>query len=457
MNNATASMDDATNTIEVSNTILDAPNIDSTLPDWFLAVRQQGWEEFEALPFPGRKDELWRFSSLKALDLTGFVPAPLIADEREQEIIERSRGVSHPAGRMVFGNGELLFRKAIHSELRNRGVLFLPLEEAVFQKSELVKEHFMTQEFRLGSAKLAALHKANAGAGTLIYVPRNVEVELPLEIFHWIDGENTSLFPHTLIVAGENSKVTVLEHFGSADLKQRGFACSVNDLILGPGAKLTYVSVQDWNENVTSFQINSTVVERDASAVNMGLNLGALYARYESASRLRGPGGRSDMLAVTVADGEQEFDQRTLQDHAQPNCTSDLLYKNALSDRSRTIFSGLIKVEEHSHKTDAYQKVRNLMLSEDAEANSMPGLEILADDVRCTHGATSGQIEDEELFYLLSRGIPADDGRQLLVTGFLNEAIDRLGQSELEDLLRSRVADKFARIKASKAAEVRSA
>ncbi len=179
----------------------------------------------------------------------------------------------------------------------------------------------------------------------------------------------------------------------------------MNDLIVGPGAKVTYLCAQNWGEKVVSFQINSTTVERDAAALSLHLNLGASYARLESLSRLAGAGGRSDMLAATVADGTQEFDQRTLQDHLEPHTTSDLLYKNALADASKTIFAGLIRVEPKAQHTDAYQKVRNLMLSDEAEADSMPGLEILADEVRCTHGATRGHVDAEEMFYLLARGI----------------------------------------------------
>jgi Fe-S cluster assembly protein SufD len=186
------------------------------------------------------------------------------------------------------------------------------------------------------------------------------------------------------------------------------------------------------------------VVGRDASAVNMALNLGGKYARTESVSRLIGEGGRSDMLALSVAEGSQEFDQRTLQDHRKPATASDLLYKNSLNDQARTIFAGLIRVEPGAHRTDAYQKVRNLLLSDDAEANSMPGLEILADEVRCTHGATSGQMDEEELFYMLSRGIPLREAQQLIVFGFLNEVIERLGNDAIAEELRGLVGRKFA-------------
>src|SRR5438874_12310106 len=167
--------------------------------------------------------------------------------------------------------------------------------------------------------------------------------------------------------------------------------------------------------------------------MSLNLHVGAKYSRFESLSRLIGEGGRSDLLAVAVAKHQQEFDARTLQDHISPRTASDLLYKNALDDRARTIFGGLIRVERHAHFTDAYQKVRNLLLSDDSEANSMPGLEILADNVRCTHGATSAQINEDEMFYLHSRGIPTNIGERLTVTGFLNEVIQRLDQSTIAD------------------------
>ena len=218
----------------------------------------------------------------------------------------------------------------------------------------------------------------------------------------------------------------------------------MNDLIAGPGAKVTYVCAQEWASNVIALQMNSTVVDHDASAMSLNLHVGAKYSRFESLSRLVGEGGRSDLLAVAVAKHQQEFDARTLQDHISPRTASDLLYKNALDDRARTIFGGLIRVEPHAHFTDAYQKVRNLLLSDDAEANSMPGLEIHADNVRCTHGATSGQIDEDELFYLRTRGIPTKIAQRLLVTGFLDEVIQRLDQPDIAAHLQRLIEEKFA-------------
>ena len=162
------------------------------------------------------------------------------------------------------------------------------------------------------------------------------------------------------------------------------------------------------------------------------MNFGGSYIRGESDSHLLGEGSRSVMLSINPASGEREIDQRTFQDHFAPRATSDLLYHNALSDSSKTIFAGLIKVEEAAHETDAYQKVRNLMLSDEAEANSMPGLEILADNVRCTHGATSGELNEDELFYMMARGIPPKQAAQLIVRGFFGTVLERLENEELQ-------------------------
>src|SRR5947199_6765444 len=298
----------------------------------------------------------------------------------------------------------------------------------MIEHADLFQKYFMSQPAVLGSAKFAALHKALVSNGTFLFVPRGVEIEQPIEIFHWLRGEGVSVFPHLLLITDELAKVTVVEHFRSCDARATGFACGVNDLIAGPGAKVTYVCAQNWGENVVALQMNTTTVDHYASAMSLNLNLGSKYSRFESLSRLVGEGARSDLLAVAVATNEQEFDARTLQDHISPRTASDLLYKNPLDVRARCTFGGLIRVEPHAHFTDAYQKVRNLLLSDDSEANSMPGLEILADNVRCTHGANSGQINEEEMYYLPARGLPPKVSHRLIVAGFLNEVIQRLDQ-----------------------------
>lgn len=427
-----------------SRPVLSGPR-EANVPDWFREQQRAAWEQFEALPCPTRKDQLWRFANVDLLDFSSFKsPAPLTDNDR-RNILEYSRGLENVAGRMIFANDQLVERDVISDDLKKRGVIFQPLERAMIEHADLFRKHFMSQPAVLGSAKFAALHKAMVTNGTFLFVPRGVEIELPIEIFHWLRHEHMSIFPHLLLVTDELAKVTVIEHFRSCDGSAPGMACGVNDLIAGPGAKITYVCAQGWSDSVRALQMNTTTVDHDASAMSLNLHLGGKYSRFESLSRLVGEGGRSDLLAVSVATGDQEFDARTLQDHVSPHTASDLLYKNALDDRARCTFGGLIRVEPHAHFTDAYQKVRNLLLSDDSEANSMPGLEILADNVRCTHGATSGQIDEDELFYLRSRGIPIKVAQRLLVTGFLNEVIKRLDHPAIAAHLHALIEDKFPR------------
>ena len=415
------------------------------LPAWFRDQQQAAWTKFEAASYPNRKDQPWRFSNVNALDLSSYNFGAALSDAERAEILDHSLGLDEVAGRLIFADDQLLRRDPLSQKLLSAGVILKPLERAIVEHEDLFRRHFMAQAATLGSAKFAALHEAFVMSGTFVYVPKGVEVELPIEIFHWLHGENASVFPHTLLIADELAKVTVIEQFRSAHSDRAGFACGVNDLVVGRGAKLNYVCTQDWNEKALAIQINSTSVERDASALSLNVHLGGAYSRFESLSRLTGEGARSDLLAVSVADNAQEFDARTLQDHLSPHTTSDLLYKNALNDRARCTFGGLIRVEPHAHFTDAYQTVRNLLLSDDAEANSMPGLEILADNVKCSHGATSGQIGENEMFYLLSRGIPASVAKQLLVSGFLNEVVDRLDHSAITQLVHELIEAKFQR------------
>jgi Fe-S cluster assembly protein SufD len=428
-----------------AGSILSGPAESRGLPEWFREQQLEAWRQFQALPSPSRKDQLWRFSNVNLLELSSFKVAPELSADDRRNVLKYSRGPEHFAARVIFANDQLIERDVVSDELKKRGVIFQPLERALVEHADLFRKHFMSQAAVLGSAKFAALHKALVSSGTFLFVPRGLEIELPVEIFHWLRHDNMSIFPHLLLVADELAKVTVIEHFRSCARNAPGFACGVNDLIAGPGAKVTYVCTQNWSDKVIALQMNTTTVDHDASAMSLNLHLGGRYSRFESLSRLIGEGGRSDLLAVAIATGDQEFDARTLQDHISPHTASDLLYKNALDDDARCTFGGLIRVEPHAHFADAYQKVRNLLLSDDAEANSMPGLEILADNVRCTHGATSGQVDEDELFYLRSRGIPTSVAQRLIVTGFLNEVIERLKAPAVAEHLGRLIDEKFAR------------
>src|SRR5438067_8021793 len=315
MSYGTAVLEDVTQTPEVNSDIISArQKAARDLPSWFQQEREQSWREFSALPTPTRKDQAWRFSNVSALDLTPYRFGTAPSEDEQAEILERSTPLNGKAGRLIFANDQLLERDALPESLRKAGVIFQPLERALIEHEDLVRKHFMAQPAALGSAKFAALHRAQVRAGAFIYVPRAVELDLPIEIFHWLVDENTAVFPHLLLVADEMSKITVIEHFRSLDNTTRGFACGVNDLIAGRGATVKYICAQRWHENVTALQINATTVERDASAMSLNLHLGGSYSRLESLSRLVGEGVRSDLRTVAVAYRKQEFDARSLQD-----------------------------------------------------------------------------------------------------------------------------------------------
>jgi Fe-S cluster assembly protein SufD len=401
-------------------------------PLWWLERKRAAYALFESLPLPSRTDEGWRFSNISGVTLEGYSPAqgrPPFSSSPAPIAVES-------AATLFFAGGSPVGSAAVGADLVRKGVVVSTLSEALERHPALLREHFMAQPQKLGSAKFAALHEAFVQDGAFIHVPRGVEIEKPIVVVHSASGAGTAVFPHTLVIADDNARVTVVDLFVSTD-ETRQFACGANDLYAGHGAKVSYAAAQCWSHEALSLQFNSTVVRRDARVQSLNLHLGGRQARHESLSQLQAPGGFSEMLAVTVASGTREFDQRTLQIHQAPNTKSDLLYKNALLDKARTIFSGLIIVDPDAQKTDAYQSNRNLMLSDDAESNSLPGLEIQANDVRCTHGATSSRIDPEQEFYLKSRGIPPKAANELLIFGFFEEVLDRLESEELHAAFRT--------------------
>lgn len=403
-------------TATVSTGILNTENqTPADFPEWFAQLQQQAWQEFLEAPMPTRKDEVWRFGNLKQLDFEAF------SDEQQGEI------------------------SYVIPELPE-GVICLPLAEALKEHGDLVKEHFMKRETRLGSAKFAALHKARVQSGLFVYVPDGVRVEQPIEVKHVLSGNLQAVFPHTLIVTGKNAEVSVLDYFSSANEDDQGLCIAVNDLVAGEGSKLSYCAVQELNLQSRMIQVNATTVGRDAHAVGFTLNTGAQWARNESLSLLGAEGAHSDMLSCSIPSGTQQYDQRTYQHHAAPHTNSDLLYKNTLYGTSKTVFSGLILVDEKAHYTDAYQTCRNLMMEDTAESNAMPGLEINADQVKCSHGSTTATVSNEEIYYLRTRGIPAPQARQMIAGGFSVEVVERIGNERLEEVILAAIERKFATV-----------
>jgi Fe-S cluster assembly protein SufD len=411
------------------------------LPDWYTELQSNSWSRFVELPDPQRTDQDWRFADLRKVRFSELVPAGQ-ADNVEA-LVQRAKQerVEHFAAHFVFANNRLVFSEVAQIP---DGAICLPINEALAEHGDLVREHFMQEEGSLGGEKFAALHGAATLSGLFIHVPEGTVIENPIVVHHFSGGDFQAVFPHTLVVSGANASVSVMEFFESVTEGDQNLVFGMVDLAADQGGKIQYVAFQDESDSGPKHvQLNSSRVGRDARIKSAFVNLGASWIRNESINRMQGDGADCQVFSANLANGTQEYDQRTLQSHEAEHTTSDLLFKNALYDEARTIFAGLIQVQPGSHHTDSYQTCRNLLGSNEAEANSMPGLEIDADQVKCSHGSTSGQISDEEIFYLQARGIPAEDARQMISLGFMNESISRLDCDEIKEHLFERVARKF--------------
>ncbi len=429
----------------MNTTTLEQPieSTSTTEPAWLSLLRDQGKALFEKLAAPSAHDERWRFASVGKLSIDGFAPAPTLGEDQLKKFSERSNLISDRAGQIVFADDTQASFEDISPELIKKGVIYLPIKDAINQHPELLQRYFLKESTELGSEKYFGLHAQLVKAGSLLYVPKGVEIKEPFVNYYWTCSEKAAVFPHTLIVAEDNSKVSLVDVFFSDTLHNKALNVSVANIHAASSANVFRKIIQNWNEETTSFQLDTTVAERDAVVKNIAVNIGAERARYENQSRIEGPGADVKMYSLTVAEENQEFDQRTFQTHNAGNAVSDLLYKNALLDNARTIFSGLIKVAENAQQTDAYQTNRNLLLDPKAEANALPGLEILANDVKCSHGATTGNVDAEELFYMMQRGISKREAMKLMVFGFFEEVIEKIDNEELAEGLRQLIHKKF--------------
>lgn len=416
------------------------------LPGWYSEFQASSWQKFLDLPDPERRDENWRFADLRKVRFSELIAAR--PADNVESLVQRAKAerVENFAAHFVFANNRL-----IYSEVADlpENVICMPFNEALAEHGDVVREHFMKDETTLGGAKFQALHGAATLSGLFVHAPKGAVIEKPVVVHHFAGGDFQAIFPHTLAVAEDNASVSIMEFFESVVEEEQSLIVGSVDLAASNGGSIQYVSMQDESDTGPKHvQLNSSRAGRDANVVTAFVNLGASWVRTESINHMEESGADIQIYGANLANGTQEYDQRTLQCHEAQHTTSDLLFKNALYDESRTIFAGLIQVLPGSHHTDSYQTCRNLLGSDKAEANAMPGLEIDADQVKCSHGSTSGQISDEEIFYLQARGIPAEAARQMISLGFLNESISKLKGDEIKETLFDRIEKKFTSLRA---------
>ena len=376
-------------------------------------MRPELLERYRALPLPTTQDESWRFTDLK-----GFDPDSFTADG--------SNGVASAPGMLELEAAGVVRVSDAGLEIERApdGITFEPLGDHP-QLGELVG----TDE------KFAAHNAAMWQHGLLVQVPKGVVLEQPLYVRVINDVDGGSLFWRLLVVAEPESRFTVIEEYASTSTELAGYVNAAVEIFVGQGAKVEYVSVQNVSRETWHFGTHHARVERDAELDWVAGGFGSKRGKIRIQNDLAGPGATSRVTGAYFADGSQHLDYDTFQEHIAPNTTSDFAFKGALRDTSSAVWRGMIRVEEDAQKTNAYQENRNLLLSRDAHADSIPGLEILANDVRCTHGATLGQVDRDQLFYLMARGLSRQEAERLIVRGFFQDVLDRIELEPVREAL----------------------
>jgi Fe-S cluster assembly protein SufD len=404
-------------------------SISEDAPSWLSERRRHAWSVFEDTPLPSTRSEEWRYTDVSRVldfaDLRLTTHGALAENGSLPPGLAAAMDEDHAAS----GHTLLIDGAVVHVDLEpalaEQGVVLTSLKSAVDEHGDLLEELLAT-EVVPEEGKFQALNTALWTDGVLLYVPPNVKLDLPIHATRWLSDAASAVCTRTLIVAETGSQVSYVEELLSGDFERRTLVSSAVEVIARDGAQVQCVSIQRLGRGAFCQSAQRTLAYRDATLDTLNVNLGASVSRLDLNARLLGPGAHSNMLGLYFGDEDQHFDHNTSQDHVAPDTGSDLLYKGALDESSRAAFRGIIRVHPDAQRTDAYQTNRNLLLSDEARADSLPNLEIEADDVKCSHGASVGQLDSEALFYLLSRGLSQQQAERLVVLGFLGDVMTRL-------------------------------
>ena len=401
-------------------------------PAWLTELRASSWQTFQQLEWPNRRQEEWNRTDIRLFKLDAYgLPGGRGGVDAELPEAELGRGVelgglsttwnSRPAG------------SRLDPQYAEQGVLFGSLDTSLAEHGDLLRPYFQ-RALDPRYDRFAALHAACWSGGHLLYVPRGVVVQQPLLALSTM-GEGGIDFGRTLIVLDEGAEATVMSESASCHASDRGLHCGGVELHVAPGARLRYINLQDWGHGVWHFAHQRALLHRDAA---LQWTIGALGCRLCKVNQhvaLLEPGANCQVNGVLFTEGKQHLSYHTLQHHRATDCKSDFLYKAALQDRSRTVWRGMVKVDPGAVRTDGYQRNDNLLLSDRSRADSIPGLEIEADDVRCTHGSTSGRVDEELVFYAMCRGFTRKEAVRMIVSGFFQQIFDRIEIASVREAL----------------------
>ena len=436
--------------------LLDRLLTGSSLPDWAIVLRRAAVDRLAALALPGRGVENWMRTDLRMFQPRTWVGAaeqatapggslPEALLESATQAAAAVAGAPAFGGRIASLDGHVV-RDELDPALAQRGVLFGTPERILAAHGEQLRGRWFSAVDG-GADWFAAMHAAFHRAGAVLWVPAGVRLTAPLHVLSAISpgGLDTS---HVLVVLDEGAEATVLtETVGGGDTgADAGLHCGATEIVVGRNASLRMVNLQNWNRGVWHFARQRAVVEAGGRLQWTLAALGSRLSQVQQDVALVGRGANAQVNGVMFTEGRQQLVYNTLQHHMAPGCRSDLLYKGALQDRSRLVWRGMIKVDKAAQKTDGYQRNDVLMLSREARSDSIPGLEIEADDVRCTHGATSGRVDEEQIFYARARGLTADEAARLVVAGFFQQVFDRITIPPVREALSAAIGGRIRRV-----------
>jgi Fe-S cluster assembly protein SufD len=420
-------------------------NLPQLADERLQSYHQSAWETYKSLPFPTLRDEPWRRTDIRGLNTAQFHLAESASDlpQPPASLLDPITAGTERAGQIISGMADS--QRWLDESVEAQGVVFLPFHEAEAQHPDLMNR-LLGQIVSPAEDKFTALAAALAEEGVVLYVPKNVIVDKPLQSLYWGAGAHQAFINHLIIWVEEGAQVTFVHESASPESKDdaQNIHNGIVEIYVGQNARLNFVELQSWGENLWSFTRERARVMGDGNLEWIFGAMGTRLTKNFSDIDLMEEGANGRMSGFYFASDHQHLDHDTQQNHMAPNTTSDLLYKGALMDHSRSVWQGMIYVAPGALGTDGYQANRNLILSKDARADSIPGLEILADDVRCTHGATVGKIDESLLFYLLSRGIPQKEAEKLIVMGFFEPIMDRIPFEGVKTRFHDAIQDKMS-------------
>ena len=392
-------------------------------PTWLAARRRIAWDAYEALPMPSsHRDEDWRRTDISGLHPERFAPLESV-DTTVLDAMRAQRDSAAPDAALIF-DGPLSTIIDGADTLLAQGVIVTTLEEAATLHPELVQRALAA--VRVDESKFAALWNALWRGGAFVYVPRGVEALAPVWVAHAASGTDVAVFPSTAVLLDEGASLTVIDTYASPAGTAPMFSDAMVLLSAGRDARLDYCTVQQWGGGVWHVAVQRAVLDANAKLRFTGITLGSRLQKVWWEVMLDGIGSEADILGICFGDGTQHIDHQSLQAHRGAETRSNLLLKVAVRDQARSVYGGMIDVAPSAVHADGYVANRNLLLSQGAKADSIPRLEIRANDVKCGHGATAGHIDSDQRFYLMARGVPPEEASQLIVRGFMDDVLDRV-------------------------------